>query len=489
MSSQCSTVIDRAVRVFGVDGSVLAQLVPVEWVRQVLAEAGIVSRTRRMSAVFGVYLVLASTLFPQMSVLGVFESLTGVWGRPGAQVPSKASLRQRKARLGVEPFRLLFHRLCQAGPEVVGGRWRGLLVCAWDGTTVEAPDCGGNAAAFGKNGNQHPAQGFPLVQLLVLVACGSRALLGAAVDTIKVGETTLASRLLDALRPGMLLLADRNFTSYALWCQAVRTEADLLWRMKSTVKFQIYQVLPDGSALAWWNASSRLRKTDRVALALPDRVPVRVITGWVAVIDEHGVRRTEPYRLATTLVDHRTHPALKLVQLYARRWQVELMIKGLKQVQGIVQLRSKTPAGARQEVWAWLCTHQLLRLEAARAAADAGCEPDGVEVRQISFTTLVRRLTSAVIRAAGSGHTPTILADFREATREDVTPIDIRIRIWDRVVKHPQAGFPSKKPHHRGCKAVYEYSIAPATLPPAATPTPTRETTTDNHHQPSKINS
>lgn len=466
MSTQCSTGSDRAARVFGIDAALLAHLVPVGLVRQVLAEAQVVSRTRRTSAVFGVYLVLACTLLPQMSMLGVFETLTGVWGRPGAQVPSKASLRQRKAGLGVEPFRLLFRRLCQAGPEVVGGRWRGLLVCAWDGTTVEAPDCPGMAEAFGKNGNQHPAQGFPLVQLLVLVACGTRALLDAAMDSIRVGESTLAVRLLDALTPEMLLLADRNFTSYALWCQAQRTQAQLLWRIKRNVRFDICRALPDGSALAWWKVPSGLRKADRERLQLPERVLMRVVSGWVTVIDEHGVRRSEPYRLATTLTDHQAFPALELVRLYACRWQVELMIKGLKQVQGIIQLRSKTPAGARQEVWAWLCTHQLLRLEAARAAADAaGADPDGVETRQISFTTLIRRLTAAMTRAGGSTHTATILAAFREATREDITPLDTRIRIYDRVVKHPQAGFPSKKPHHRGTKVTYEHTIDPAPTP------------------------
>lgn len=457
LSSQCSIAFDRAARVFGVDGSLLAHLVPVEWVRQVLAEAQMVSRTRRTSAVAGVYLVLALTLFPGVSTTGVFEKLSGRWGRPGAQVPSASSWKQRRAALGERPFRLLFDRLRQAGGEVSAARWRGWLVCAWDGTMLQAPDTPANAEAFTKRINQRGPVGSPLVRLVVLVACGSRALIDAAVDATGVGETVLAVRLVGSLRPGMLLLADRGFPGFVLWCRAAGSGAQLLWRVKRDVHFTVFQVLPDGSALAWWRPSSSIRKAEREQL--PAQMRVRVVTGWITVIDADGTRRSEPYRLVTTLTDHRRYPAVELVKLYGRRWQVELVIKGLKCVQGAARLRSRTPDGVRQEVWAWLCTHQLLRIQAARAAEHAA-GPTPVEVAQISFTTLVQRIRDAVIRTGGRyGSGERALADLHQATCEDITPLDIRIRVYDRVVKHPVAKFPSKKPQHRGRTVAYEYSI------------------------------
>lgn len=458
MSQQSCTAVDRAARVFGVDGSVLAQLVPVDWVRQVLIEAQVVSRTRRTSAVAGVYLVLALTLFPKVSTTGVFEKLSGCWGRPGAKVPSAASWKQRRAGLGSAPFRLLFARLRAAGVEVPQARWAGLLVCAWDGTTVQVPDNAENAAAFGKKACHTGTGPLPLVQLLVLVACGSRALIDAAFDAIGVGEASLAVRLLGSLRPGMLLLADRGFTSYALWCDSAATGAELLWRIKRDVRLHVVHTLPDGSALAWWRISKPVRAEQ--GHRLPPQVLVRVISGWVGVVDEHGVHRGEPYRLLTTLINHQAHPAVKIVQCYGRRWQVELAIKGLKTVQGAARLRSRTPEGVRQEMWAWLCTHQLFRLEAARAA-DHAAGPGPAEVRQVSFTALVRRLGEAVI-LTGRGHTPAaaMLAELREATAEDITPIDTRIRIYDRVLRQPFGKYPTKRPHHRGGTATaYDYQI------------------------------
>jgi hypothetical protein len=444
--------------VFGVDGSVLAQLVPVAWVRDVLTEAQVVSRTRRTSAVAGVYLVLALTLFPRVSTTGVFEKLSGRWGRPGGQVPSAASWRQRRAGLGEAPLRLLFHRLRSAAAEVPGAMWAGLLVCAWDGTTVQVPDNTCNAAAFGKKACHTGRGPFPLVQLLVLAACGSRALIDAAFDAIGVGENTLARRLIASLRPGMLLLADRGFTDYALWCDSAGTGAELLWRIRRDVGLHICQALPDGSALAWWKIPKAVRLAD--GHRLPPQVLVRVVSGWVGVVDARGVHRGDPYRLLTTLTDHQAHPAVEIVRCYGRRWQVELAIKGLKTVQGATRLRSRTPEGVRQEMWAWLCTHQLLRLQAASAAEDAA-GPGPAEVRQINFTTLVRRLGEAVtLTGRGCRDAAATLAELHQATAEDITPIDTRIRIYDRVLRQPFGKYPTKRQHHQGRTATaYDYEI------------------------------
>jgi hypothetical protein len=56
----------------------------------------------------------------------------------------------------------------------------------------------------------------------------------AQVGAYTQSEATLTGSLLDRLEPGMLLLADRGFFSYALWRKAIATGADLLWRSAPT---------------------------------------------------------------------------------------------------------------------------------------------------------------------------------------------------------------------------------------------------------------
>ena len=55
--------------------------------------------------------------------------------------------------------------------------------------------------------------------------------------------------MVDRLEPGMVLLADRGSTGFALWQQAAATGADLLWRAKNNVTPRQLEVLADGSWL------------------------------------------------------------------------------------------------------------------------------------------------------------------------------------------------------------------------------------------------
>ena len=91
--------------------------------------------------------------------------------------------------------------------------WRGLLVCAIDGTILTVPDSPANLARFTKQAGNHGGTGYPQVRLLALVACGTRTLIDAVFGPTTSGETTYAPGLLRSLRAGMIMLADRNFAA------------------------------------------------------------------------------------------------------------------------------------------------------------------------------------------------------------------------------------------------------------------------------------
>jgi hypothetical protein len=80
------------------------------------------------------------------------------------------------------------------------------------------------------------------MRLVVLLACGTRGLLDAVFGPVRgkgSGEQALAGQLLGSLRAGMLVLADRNFYSWALWHAAAETGADLLWRVKASMDLTV----------------------------------------------------------------------------------------------------------------------------------------------------------------------------------------------------------------------------------------------------------
>ena len=126
----------------------------------------------------------------------------------------------------------------------------------------------------------------------------------------------------------MLLLADRNFPGWELWGLAAGTGADLAWRIKKNLVFTPLTVLPDGSFLSVMpTPAENLRLGQaRAAAGSGPAGPghtVRIIEYTVTVRAADGTTRIEPFRLATTLLDHQRAPAAALAALYHQRWESE----------------------------------------------------------------------------------------------------------------------------------------------------------------------
>jgi len=288
--------------------------------------------------------------------------------------PVSSALAQARRRIGVKPLRELFDLV--RGPAAGAARWRGLLVCAIDGTSMFTPDTPANLAAFGRVGGGNGPSGYPMLRMLTVVACGTRTVLDAVFGTLSVGETNYAPKLLGCLHQGMLLLADRNFAAADLIELVAATGADLLFRAKSNRKLPVISHCGDGS----W--PSRIGTTT-----------VRVIDAQVVVRLAGGPRRTERYLLITTLTDHRRYPATDLVALYHQRWEIETSYLELKStILGGRVLRARTPDGIAQEIYALLITYQALRI----AMSDATGTAD-----RAGFSIALNTARDQVIQAAG----------------------------------------------------------------------------------------
>lgn len=138
-----------------------------------------------------------------------------------------------RRRVGAAPLAALFARVrgAQAAGSLPGAFRFGLRLVAWDATMLDVPDSPDNNAAFPRPRNGRTGGGFPQVRLLTLIEVGTHAVIDAAFGPDS--EQVLAGRVLPALGPGMLLLADRNFPGWRMWRQATATGAHLLWRVKT----------------------------------------------------------------------------------------------------------------------------------------------------------------------------------------------------------------------------------------------------------------
>jgi hypothetical protein len=455
-------------------------------------------RLRSLPARFTAYFVLGLCLFsagPYQDVARqVTAGLEAALAAAGWSCPATTALSAARARLGEEPMRSLFRRLCS--PLSPGtAPWShvgGLLAVAWDGTSLAVADTPANAAlgrpatrgyqarAAG-SGSRPVARSVPHLRLVALVACGTRALLDAAIGPYAgrgSGETALAAQLTGSLRPGMLLLADRGFCSWRLWHDAAGTGAHLLWRLKSCIRLGFLQELPDGSWLAriqdprQVNArlhknGARRRRGSRLpsdASPLAGGTTVRVIEYLLAVTADDGTTRTERYRLITTLLDCRAFPARDLAAAYSRRWAIEVSyLEAKARLHGPGRpLRARTPELARQEAWALLAVYQAIRTLIARAAARSGTDP-----ARISFTTTLHAARRTI---ATPRHQLTATLDATEAEILATLTPHRPGRVYPRAIKKHTSNYRQR----RATDPISQHATHTLTITPqpAATHTP-----------------
>jgi hypothetical protein len=361
----------------------LTQQVPFEMVDAVLKQTCRAERrVRVLPSRVVVYLLLAGCLFAGLGYVQVWHRLAAGLGGLPVTAPTAAAMTQARRRLGAAPLRELFFLL--RGPAPGGARWRGLLVCAIDGTIMTVADSEANLAVYSKQrGGPNGASGYPMLRLLVLVSCGTRTVIDAVFSPVSKGETTCAPGLLASLHAGMILLADRNFGAGFLAAQIAGTRADFLIRVRAgygAPGLPVLRRLPDGSWLSRFGG-----------------IPVRVIDAQVTFTTSAG-HAASGCRLVTTLLDPVRYPAGDLAVLYHERWEVESCYFELKStILGGRVLRARTPGGVDQEVYALLVTYQVLRT----AIADAAAAVPGTDPDRASFSVALNAARDQVILAAG----------------------------------------------------------------------------------------
>jgi Transposase DDE domain. len=380
----------------------LTRTFPPELVDQVITQTGKTGeRNRLLPPRAVVYFVLAMCLFTGQGYEEVARLLTeglawaAHWSRPW-QVPTTAAISRARVKLGVEPMKALFEHVAKplARPATAGAWYRRWHVLAIDGTTFDVPDSDENVERFGRPGSHRAAErgdraAFPQVRVVAIAECGTHAITAAAVGACTVAEATLAPEVFAGLGREDLLIADRGFAGLSLWRAASAGGADLLWRVRANIVLPVRTELPDGSYLSEIVATS-----DYYRRADPQVVRVIEYT-----LDDPGRETQEaPYRLITTILDHRKAPAAELAALYCQRWEIETALDELKTHQrgpGEV-LRSRSPDGVEQEIWGHLLVHYAIRSLMHTAAA-----PEYLDTDRLSFTRTLRLARRQVSAQAG----------------------------------------------------------------------------------------
>jgi len=261
-------------------------------------------------------------------------------------------------------------------------RWRERSVKLVDGTGISMPDTPDNQARYPQPRSQAVGVGFPIARVVAVICLSTGAVLDTAMGPLEGqghSELDLFRELLGAFSAGDVMLADALYCNYFLIATLQAAGVDVLFEQNGAriTDFRCGQKLgPREHRVHWSKPKSRPQWMTRQQYeAFPDELAVREVD-------------VEGRVLVTTLLDPRKVRKGELVQLYARRWHVELDLRNIKTTLGMDVLSCLTPQMVEKELWVHLLSYNIIRLLMAQAAREAGIHP-----REISFKHTVQLWT------------------------------------------------------------------------------------------------
>ena len=255
--------------------------------------------------------------------------------------------------------------------------WLGRHVKLVDGSSSRLPDTEENQKAFPQPKTQKPGLGAPLIRWVVLISLATAVVQGFAYGPYagkETGETALFRQLMQELKRGDIVLADRYHCSYFAAALLLSQGVDVVARMHQRRKcdFRRGQRLGEGDHIVVWHRPDRPEwMSEELYATIPETMRMREI---VRRIEEPGMRIKELV-IATSLLDAQAYEADEVAGLYYERWHVELDIRSLKVTLGMSELRCKTPSMVEREIWTHILAYNLIRKVGAQVAHQIEASP------------------------------------------------------------------------------------------------------------------
>lgn len=262
-------------------------------------------------------------------------------------------------------------------------QWKSFRLLALDGSDIALPHWKGLRGHFGTCANGRAARKSQ-ARLMLLALPQVRLPWRYELVPQSCHEQTAAARLLQQLQPQDLVLMDRGFWSFGLFCQVRRQQAHFGIRLRRGIPFRTLRRLGRHDRLVRWKPSkgSKRKYVWRNLPDLPRTIDLRVIDYQVSgfrpsavvtsVLDPAVLSREDWVRMASQDQAGRILEA----GLYHRRWEIETMFHELKVTQGMEgHLRSRTPEGIAYEVAGHILLYLLTRWLMLEAALAHGKDP------------------------------------------------------------------------------------------------------------------
>ena len=252
-----------------------------------------------------------------------------------------------------------------------------------DGTSFSMPDTESNQEEWPQPSNQKPGIGFPVMKAVATFSLGSGAILDAETGNQHEHELMLFRQMYESFSIGDILLGDRGFCGWQMMVELQQKRVDSVFRLhgmrKPVSKKDALSCFSDGDLLIeqkrpQWREATGVDKEEWKAL--PEKLTLRQISFKV----ETPGFRSETIHLVTTLLDAETYPKEFLMEMYLRRWKIEVVFRDIKISMDWDLMRCKSPEMVRREFVMMLIGYNAIRYLQLQAAHQAG-----LDIESLSF--------------------------------------------------------------------------------------------------------
>jgi hypothetical protein len=263
--------------------------------------------------------------------------------------------------------------------------WKNRHAKLVDGFTFMMPDTPANQAVYPQHSAQKPGVGFPIARGACILSLATGCMMAAALGPYKgkqTGETALFRKLIQFLRKGDVVVADRYDCSYWMMALLMKAEVDVCFRNHQGRKsdFRKGKRLGKNDHLISW---LRPKRPDWMTVeeyqSMPESIELRELRYTLATPG----RKQQPFVVVTTMTQHKGASGVsydEVAELYGFRWNAELDIRSIKTFLNLNHVRCKSPEMVHREFWTTILAYNLIRVTIATSASLHDKQP-----REISF--------------------------------------------------------------------------------------------------------
>jgi hypothetical protein len=265
----------------------------------------------------------------------------------------------------------------------------------FDGTTVRMPHTSELAAAYPPTSNQHGDSHWPLLRLLVAhdldTGLALRPEWGPVNGQQAVSEQRLLERMIDRLPRQAVVGGDCNFGVFSVAYTADHSGRPVVLRLTAARA----RHLARGPLQHGTDRRIQWKPTREDRRSHPQLPANACVSGRLIVRQVQPSNGAAPFLLAlfTTLEE----PSEQVVELYGKRWNIEVDLRSLKGTLRLEELTCTSTEMVAKEIDVAMLAYNLVRAVMSLTARKVGLEP-----RAFSFTRVNHLLQAFLPRIAAA---------------------------------------------------------------------------------------